>query len=378
MSPSQPRSFSARPRPSDRVREYVLNLPEQNGQPQRLPTMRDLATHLGVSLATVHSVYQDLKKQGHISTRIGDGSYLLPVAPGPVAAAPKGARRRIYFNHIPMGDQQHLTLQGAYYSALLQQVMKHNLRYDFSVLDAEDAPQEEQILSLHQSGQLDGMIIFPFIPCQPIVEACERHGVPYVTLHPASPSAASNYVTPDYFEAGVRIARALMAGSRKRVALLTFGKVLGSATAWALAAGVANGFLELGRPVHLERASFRSVHELREHFGAWLDERKDALPDAILCHRYGFWSVVRELLEERGLRVPEDVALITTLQHETTIDSSSATRLVLPFIKVAQKALENLQAALEQGRPIIPSMKIDAFFAGGTTTRPEENTLLGI
>ncbi|HWL54034.1 MAG TPA: substrate-binding domain-containing protein, partial [Chthoniobacteraceae bacterium] len=229
-----------------------------------------------------------------------------------------------------------------------------------------------------QRGDLDAMIIFPFTPCQPLIDACERHRVPYVTFHPVSPGAVSNYVTPDFFGAGVRIAQAVAAGNRRRVALVTYGEILASSTAWALASGIASGLLDLGRPVHLERTSFRGLREVDQYFGAWLDERKGAIPDAILCHRHDYWRGVKRALEERGLNVPGDVSLITTLQQETMFDSSGATRLILPFSETAETALQTLRTMLEQDTPTLPPTRLDIRFTGGATTLPEENALLGL
>ena len=54
---------------------------------QLLPSIRELALELGVSVITVKRAYQDLEKAGLIRARRGMGSFVCPVDPGEMRQA---------------------------------------------------------------------------------------------------------------------------------------------------------------------------------------------------------------------------------------------------------------------------------------------------
>ncbi len=373
MSPSP---FPAvRQRPSDRVRDYILRQSTRPGPPERLPTMRDLAAHLSVSLATVQSVYRDLKAQGHITTKAGDGTYLVPAG---AKVRPASARRKVFFNHIAATMGKQTRMIGFLYGALLQIAMERNLRLEFSALDAE-YPEEEQVRTLFEAGELDGMIIFPFIPCQPLIGTCEALGVPYVSIHPPNPTTCANFVTPDYFMGGYRIGEAFAAGKRERIAFLTSGGVMDSSTAWAFAAGLQNALLETTGRVAVEHGRFPGGLPQRQPLYDWFHQRRKQLPDAIFCHRHILFDPLRETLEELKIAVPEEVSLISALDSAPDLSGTQEfTRLALPINEVSGAALEYLQRRMELKGASLPGIKLPVGFAGGQTTLPSENRVLGI
>lgn len=364
----------ARIRPKERVREYLTELLKDKTEPQRLPTMRDLASHLGVSLATVHGVYQELKRQGRISTRAGDGSYLL--AESDFRRVGEKRRFRIFFNrNVSARLNEHLLIS-AYYSALLQQAMMQKLTFDFAMLSADEGQsEEEQVVQLFRAGELDGMIILPFVPSSALIQACEREGIPYVTLHREGPHSVSNFVTPDFFEAGVRFAKALVAGGRQRLVFVAYNTILESTTAWLFCSGLSCGYLQKARRLEMKFAPFKGPRRLQEGFGAWLDAQPE-LPDAVVCHRMDYVPVVQQILKERGIRVPEEVSVVVVLSIEGENDSLAPTRVQLPVSGVAAAALQRLQTALEEKRPSLPPVQIPCSIVTGGTTLPVENMQL--
>ena len=54
---------------------------------QLLPSIRELALELGVSVITIKRAYQDLEKAGLIRARRGMGSFVCPVDPGQMRQA---------------------------------------------------------------------------------------------------------------------------------------------------------------------------------------------------------------------------------------------------------------------------------------------------
>src|SRR5512134_1827641 len=87
---SQPRSQKRSTRdlahstrkPSERVIDYLLAEFDRPDRPagSRLPTVRQLAGHLNVSVPTVHSVIQKLAREGRVRTEKGSGTFLVQKA----------------------------------------------------------------------------------------------------------------------------------------------------------------------------------------------------------------------------------------------------------------------------------------------------------
>lgn len=337
--------------------------------------MRDLAAHLKVSLATVQGVYRDLKAKGRITTKAGDGTYLVPAGG---AVRPASARRKVFFNHIAATKGKESMLLGFLYGALLQIAMERNLRLEFSALDA-DHPEEEQVRALFEAGELDGMIIFPFVPCQPLIVACEELQVPYVSIHPPNPETCANFVTPDYFMGGYRIGEAFAAAGRERIAFLTAGGVMESSTAWAFAAGLQNALLETTGRVAVEHGRFREIAMRRKMLYDWLHERRGRLPDAIFCHRHALFEPLLEALEKLKVAVPEEVSVISAIDVAPDLSGTQAfTSLAMPIDEVSSAALEYLHRRMELKGASLPGVKVPVGFTGGRTTLPVENRVLGI
>ncbi|HWL54163.1 MAG TPA: substrate-binding domain-containing protein [Chthoniobacteraceae bacterium] len=368
---------SIRHRPSERVRHYILHQLSRPGVPDRLPTMRDLAAHLDVSLATVQNVYRDLKTEGRIATRAGGGTCLVrdgKVAPAP---APPPARRRIYFNRIAQNPGSGVSLLGSYYGALLQTAMQRNLCFDFSVLDARQ-PEAEQARALFESGELAGMILFPFVPCQPLFEVCDKLGIPYVSIHPPNPQTQANFVTPDFFMGGFRMGEAFVAGGRREVAYFTLNPLMESSTAWAFTSGLQNGLLTAGGRAVVEHVHLSRRETKMDDLRTWLKGRK-RLPDAILCHWHALADTALECLDKMNIAVPEEVGIISPLPDHTAATSSrSITRALLPAEEVSAAAFDLLQRRMELQGVALPGIRVPHRFTGGDTTLPAENLKLGL
>ncbi|HWL52581.1 MAG TPA: substrate-binding domain-containing protein [Chthoniobacteraceae bacterium] len=366
---------SERERPADRVRRYILDLAQQPGRGDGpLPTMRELAAHLSVSLATVQSACRTLKREGRITARVGDGTYLVRETPPP----PPPTVRKLFLNHVERFESTHDRLLGNYYGSLLQAVSHSAIKFELGILDASPSP-EEPARALFEAGKLDAMLIFPFTPCQPLVDFCDERSIPYVTVHPAHPHTSANFVTPDFLSAGYRMGDAFRLAGRRRAAVLAYGNPYDSTTGWALLAGLANGWMKDGGRATFEQASFNSIRTDHERLRQWLHERRHCLPDVILCHRSGLYKSLLELLAEMNVPVPEAVSVIS-VQHGPHDDAAAIglTRVAIDFETTAETALNLLIRRIESNAQPVPGIQIPLPFAGGATTTPEENRLLGI
>ncbi len=366
-------SLPNRQRPSDRVREYILSLRDLPDTPGRLPTMRDLAAHLGVSLATVQSVYRELKNAGAITTRTGDGSFFTPVG-GAKSAAP--TRRKVFFNHVPGEEAGPVLVE--YYGPVIQNAIQRNLRLDFAGLDA-DRPAAVQVRELWEAGELHGLIIFPFTPCEELVAVCDELGVPYISIHPPNPQTYVNFVTPDFYGAGYRIGEAWARAGRRSVAFFAFGSIMPSSTAWLFAGGLQCALLEEARAYTIERAEFRSLPEREANLREWLHSHRDRLPDAIFCHRDVIAPPLMKVLAEMKVHVPEEMSILCGLctpgQGLAEAGVSSA---VIPFTQTGEAALNALVGRMNEGGKPVAGARLPLHFAGGATTTAAENAALGI
>ncbi|HWL51180.1 MAG TPA: substrate-binding domain-containing protein [Chthoniobacteraceae bacterium] len=361
-------------RPFERVRNYILD-PDHDiaGKGGRLPTMRDLAGRLGVSLATVQNVYRALKEEGAITTRVGDGAYLSPA----LLRKAKGGDLRLFCNRPqPMVDRSH-SLQSGYYGALMETLMHGRHTFDFSVLDDRSDPTEKA-RALFRDGELDALLIFPFSPCQPLIDACDEEKIPYATIHPANAAASANFVTPDYFDAGYQIGKAAHAVGHQKIVFFSYDRPITSSTGWALLGGMTNGLLEEKATVSLERVPLNFEKRDEEVTASWLKEHRRNLPQLIVCHRFNSYRFVLEALAKMNVSVPGEVSVISRDADEKQAAAAGVTRLAIPYETVCRTAIDLIVRRIAMKGEPLPGIRVPLAFTGGATTSPEFNRQLGL
>jgi DNA-binding LacI/PurR family transcriptional regulator len=340
--------------------------------------MRHLASELDVSLATVQSVYRQLKNEGHILTRAGDGSFLVRT---PEKATKK--QFNIVLNYVPPEGALQGSDLGKIYGGMLHASIQQGLQVSFAPLKDLSAP-EESLIGMVENQEADGVIIFPTGTEKQLVQCCEERQIPYASLQPASRSSSTNYVSPEHFEEGYVMGRAFAAAQRKRIGFFASGQPTRSTSAWELLSGLTCGMIEDAGEENIvlftpPAGMPQNPEALNEAIAVWLQRHRDNLPDAIFCHRARYTGTILKTMAEFGLKAPEDFALVT---HEDVFAPSPAnalaTRVGVSFIDIGRALVNMLVERIHSGGQNLPPVRIPVVFGGGLTTSALENEILGV
>src|ERR1051326_3621444 len=367
---------AASPRASERVMEYLLaefDRPELK-EGSRLPTIRDLSVRLSVSQPTVHGVLQRLVKQGRVRTVAGSGTFLMYPR-----QKPSDHLNVALSLPLPTGQVNHFWSHriGA---AIMFAVCQSERRIKLVPLPRHVTSEEATFRKLlEERNQVDALILFPLEHDEEVRRAYEEAGKPVVDINPPSAGATANFVSTDYFGAGRQLATVWQRTGRKRMALL--GNRLSTVSEHLRCAGFLAALgPHLGQDVSVRVIESTSIEEEAavQAVRPLLTDRATA-PDAIYCGGdHQALGALRTCLEH-GFRVPEDVSIV----GGTGLDLSESfcpqlTRLKQPFEKLGEELIAMLGQRIEQKNVSVPAKIISAAFMGGATTKPEENSALGI
>jgi DNA-binding LacI/PurR family transcriptional regulator len=375
-------------KPSERVVDYLLaefDRPDR-ASGSRLPTVRQLADHLHVSIPTVHGVIQRLAKEGRLRTIKGSGTFLVQK---------ESARldRLTFAVDMPgMGSALDNPWHHQIFGGMLAAALRAPVPVSF-LPAASDSMLDEDVAKnlMAQRSKADGLILFPFNRLAELFaevrSAYERDGKPVVTMHPASDLVTMDFVSPHYFDSCFQMASAWRKTGRRRVALLLVQPFEVSTSARLRWSGLANGLgTALGREVSLHAIASSGPAsdpgEERAYLGVKGALAEGMRLDAIFAAADPAALGALRAVQEAGLRVPEDVSVVgnTGLDlSDTACPGLTRTRYPLPTI--GRKLLEMLLQRIERrsnGDDHVAGVYVAGPFVGGATTRPVENEALGI
>jgi DNA-binding LacI/PurR family transcriptional regulator len=377
----------SRERPSGIVRQYILTelRPKPGVTRVRLPSIRELSKQLEVGVSTVQSVYRELAEEGYIESTVGNGSYLLaeklPLA-SPIQAA-------LNINSRMMSEVWYQDIV----SGMMTEVARQPMSVAITMLncDSLDPDSIQQDFRQHLEG-LDGAILFPSLAQKALVALLTETGRSYVTINPLTPSSTTNFVSPAYFDDAWRAGRAFAASGRKRILYLcqkSSGSPHRSTSARMRLGGLLAGFTPASAssegPLHLSdqiavgEADSISAEAGYEFAAKIYESPKKQQPDAVFCSGLPMAAGIVRFLNDRGLRVPEEVAVVAG-SHLDRIPPD------LPLVSNIGVSLQELGAAAV--RMLCSRIAHDhgdypgKFFPGnftdcGTTTSAESQILSG-
>lgn len=374
-------------KPSERVIEYLLaefDRPDRHSG-SRLPTVRQLATQLNVSVPTVHGVIRRLAKEGRVRTKHGSGTFLV--------AGNRDVLRHLAFTvSLPVAGS---SLDNPWHHEIYAGMLKASLRSPTPISFLPGCKDSMLDADMHRSlieqrGRADGLILFPFNRDLSLFEEVrgnyEHDGRPVVTMHPAADSTTVNFVSPDYHEACFRAGRSWTRTGRRHVVFLMVQSFEASTSARLRWSGLVNGLgLALGdnmtcralpgasKQLDVEESAYAGLREALQQ-----GLRMDAV---FAASDFSALGAVRALREE-GLRVPDDVSVVGSSGLDLSATSCpNLTRTRFPLAEVGEKLVEMLCRRVERrtsGDNDVGGIYLRGTFIGGATTRPEENELLGI
>ncbi len=361
-------------RPAEKVMAYLQSEIGRGGLADgaRLPTVREIAARVSVSLATVQSVFRRLGNEGRIRTRVGDGTFLV--------SGPSAGVFRLALN-LPMPRPHGPSMWG-------ERIMESVLRA------ASNAPRRMMLLPLNvtslssgevkrqllrEIAEVDGLLMVPPLVDPQVVAAYEEAGKPVIHVNPPAVNATANFVSTDYFEAARRLGRVWRETGRRRVAFVGVGAVDASVSSSLYAAGLMAGFSpsgKEGRQMGVLCGSSGTEADGYQTARAVMESRQSPF-DALLCYGDLLAAGVLRALAERGVRVPAEVSVVggTGLPASPGV-GSHFTRVRQPFAEIGRSVVEMICERSLRGAVGLPGRFVVTGFIRGETTRPSENERL--
>ena len=357
---------------SDQVRGYLGTLGSYTSEERiRLPSIRQLATHLGVSASTVAGVYRELKENGALETSAGGGSYLkkstqerfqVPI--------------RLTVNLTSKDVQQLGSWSSLIMGGLTVAAMSSGLRLTFQTVETvlghpvPVTPTSHDAVLLMPSGTYR----------EDLIAWAQKHTLPIVYLTPPTDNATENFVSADYFGASMRVGQAFRASGRKRVLFVNDRAYDASTSNRLRVSGMLAG-LKYGSDASMEFDMLFTQGEVsaeaaRRFLSCYL-EKKRCYPDAI--YTPGDFLAIGCLteLESRGVRCPEEVSVVggTGLALDRS-PYPQLTRTSHLYEKLGQEMIAAIKAQITYPEHPTPGKIVDMGWLGGATTTDVENEIL--
>jgi len=363
-------------RPSERVARYLDREATrvQTQQPERLPTVKQLAKALDVSPRTVASVFRDYARQGKIQTRAGDGSYVVPGSDRDIWRVGLSTSRLVSPATEPTGSWSANICGG-----VLEAASGGGERRPVMVLPlgTEDSENDARQI-IEQRDRMDGLILFPHTQHEAIREAYESLNKPVVELNPATPTQSRDFVAPDYFGASTKVGQAAVRSGRQRVLFLISGRLDRSVSTQLRLSGLTNGIgPALGDAVQVRVRSAEGPEAASGESAADAVLASGYEPDLIYCAGDDLARGAISSLQRRGVRVPEDCSVIGGTGTGYWSQSGPAlTRCQQPLSDMGIALVDMLLRRLSAPEHAVPGRILPLPFALGQTTRTEENDCL--
>ncbi|MCF3962068.1 LacI family DNA-binding transcriptional regulator [Streptomyces fuscigenes] len=268
--------------------------------------LSDVARHAGVSTKTVSNVvhgYQHVRP----STRERVQRAIAELGYRPDARGRSLATGRTHMLALAVPD-----LRNPYFAELAHSIAEAAIARGYRLLLEESmgTPEVERaVLSAEEAGLVDGLIFQPVWLTSGELAQHSR-GVPVVLLGENSAPLSMDHVRTDNVAAAAHVVEHLHALGRRRIAFLGAEAPVPSQTSKLRLMGYQKGLEACGLPVDpalVVTGGAADAARACAALGAALDA--GLAPDALLCRDDLAALGALRALGERGLRVPEDVAL---------------------------------------------------------------------
>jgi LacI family transcriptional regulator len=277
---------------------------ERDGKPSAVPTVALVARHAGVSVASVSRVLNGLPSSPVMAARVHAAAQELGYVPDAVARSLKvGRTEQLAFAVADVGNPVYVAMM----RAVEDVVRSAGYRLVISSMGS-DAKEEIGIVNNLNRGYADGLILSPLRITDDLLEALRSTRVPVVVVGTLPADVPIDNVRADS-PRGVGLAmRHLYDAGRRRIGFVNgpADTVPGSARAEGFARAVRRLGLAPDPALRVDAADFTfscgqdAAHELLDR----------ARPDAVLAANDLLAVGTLDALRSRGLRVPDDVAVV--------------------------------------------------------------------
>jgi len=319
--------------------------------------MKDVAREAGVALGTVSKVFNDIPVGEEYKRRVKEAAGRLGYQVNNYARGLKTNRTFTVALILP-------NVTDPFFSTLAQALCRTLTARDYRTLLSipnYDPQAEQRCIHMVQQNKVDGIIGLTYNPDLDVDPS-----LPYVSIDRYfSPSVPC--VSSDNFGGGQMAAEKLLELGCKRLLFLRIGsKVPGESDKRG------DGFESVCRQRGVEYTSLRLSDEegmdpFRELLSAHMNGGKLDF-DGIFCGTDSLVLHIRAMLEEMGLRVPEDVQIIGFDGiRRFALDGFYCSTIVQPIERLAETSVDLL---LREDRSNLPSLIcLPVSYAPGGTTR---------
>jgi len=311
-----------------------MSLPKQSplrtraGRRRALPTIYEVARQAGVSIATVSRVHSNEavvaeKTRRRVQQAIADLGYKPSRLGRSLADGRHGASGIVFPD-----------LTGPYYSEVILGYEDQAAADGHSVLIlGTHGRKHAEALVRGLAGRVDGMVIMGRTISDEVVKALDDDGLPIVLLA-RPPAGGADSVRTENFLAAAELTSHVIDHGHRRLAFI--GDPDSSPDAGERWAGFRAALLRAGvaTPHNAVRSSFRE-HDGYAAAASLLDG--DARPTAVVCANDEIALGTYGACQERGLRIPEDVAV-------TGWDDIAIARYTSPTLTTVRQPLRDLGA----------------------------------
>jgi DNA-binding LacI/PurR family transcriptional regulator len=360
-------------RPSEKVTRYLLQAFDNPSvkQGSRLPSNRDLAQRLKVSVPTIQAVLRKLSQEGRVQARRGSGTFLV--------SRPQQATEALRVVVATQLDGPTPLARGVF-GGFMPSILRVPRPITLSGLSAQEYGTDAIIDRLmEECGNADALLILPYVLMEPhlklVTKVYEEAGKAVVSLYPPTINATRNFISADYLGACQLLGRTWKATGRRNIVMLgdDFQNVLSTQLQFM---GLTDGLgTELGRSISLqtlvgyfeEETAYTALDELLR--------KANTPPDAIYTGGSTSGGGILRALRKHGLKVPKDVSVLGLgYASSPGFPGLSQFKQADPQ-RLGELLAKMLYKCIEKGEPL-PGVYLPIAFEGGETTRPEENALL--
>ncbi|MFZ4779210.1 MAG: substrate-binding domain-containing protein [Terrimicrobiaceae bacterium] len=365
-------------RPAEVVRNYIeVEFFGPDAKPdERLPTIHEFATHLGVSSSTVRSVLKIFVKKGMLTTIPGKGTFLKSEA--------RNATRSLH-NCLGINTEAQLNgWAGAIFLGATNEALKANMM--LTALDTVQMPNPGMKDIRKTLNRVDGVIAFPVVHhVREIDLICEEKNLPLVHINPPHFHHTSNFVSNDYFGSVYNLALAWREAGRRKV-VLTFADPISksvSASQIYSAFSLAYASCPEASLVVLDGECFEQDEKSLSGSGRETGYRRmtqylqkyNGKVDAAYCFGDYLAEGVVQALSEASLSVPEDVSVVGgTGLDNIQLQSGHLVTLKQPLRLIGERAVQMLIWRIRNHSLNAPGVYLMPELSAGTTIRKEERT----
>ncbi|HRJ70571.1 MAG TPA: LacI family DNA-binding transcriptional regulator [Terrimicrobiaceae bacterium] len=371
-------------RAGERVLQYLLaevDRPDlKDGS--RLPTNKELARRLQVSLGTVQAVMRQLALDGRIRALRGSGTFLVANRRSALQPLRIGISAPLESLHDSDGWMSRIG-GGMFRLALKGQVVLVGM----SNHGADSADIIGELTA--KMPELDALIVLPYsgVSQDSLIKRYEDAGKPVVHIHPPSLTRTANFVSSDFFGISYELGQVWKKiGHRRLLHLTTVGEIDSMRFAVSyqqryagLISGLGMNFLNHGSIRNLSATNNQASVEAGYQAVTQYLSAGGEIPDAVHCS--GDWLALGALqaFREAKISVPGQVSIIggSGLDLSRTA-CPNLTRISHELERVGQEAIEMAIQRINLKGVSLPGLVVPATFIGGATTRPEENALMKI